>query len=81
MSEALGQFNAEAILLTRPRNFDVPMCHVQIIKLMGVLCSTELGISIHARYWPKAKIIGNDWKCAEMVGKGHVMLVVCHVFT
>jgi hypothetical protein len=35
------------------------MCHVWIVKLLGVLHSTKLGIAMCARCWPKAKIIGN----------------------
>ena len=77
MSEVLGQLNAEAIPLTCPRNFYAPMCHIQIVKLPGVLCSTELGIAICTRCQPKAKIIRNHWQRLEMIGIGHVTSVVC----
>ena len=38
---------------------NVLMCHIQIVKLPGVLCSTELGIAMCMRCQPKAKIIRN----------------------
>jgi hypothetical protein len=60
---------------------DVPMCHVQIVKLPGVLHSTELGIAMCVRCRPQAKIIGNARKWSEKVGKGHVTSVAYGTIT
>ena len=69
MSKAPDWLNAKVIPLTRPHDFYVPMCHIWIVKLPGVLHNTELGISMCMRCRLKAKIIGNCRKCMEIIGK------------
>ncbi|KIM82074.1 hypothetical protein PILCRDRAFT_8314 [Piloderma croceum F 1598] len=81
MSEALGQCRAEAIPMTRPCNFYVPMCRTRIVKLPGLPRSTKLGRKAETKRETSAeskndrkslKMIGNDRKRSERVGKGHV---------